>query len=443
MRHSATLVTVVTVLLVSALHSVCAERPFTASQEYRIKKMLLERYDRSTRPVKNDSTAINIKIAISLYHILDTDEKFQTIQALLSIRLRWRDEHLTWNQSEYGRERIWVPANQIWVPDVVINNNADDSFAISGASTNAIVSSDGSILWMYPAVIKTYCTLNVRYFPFDAQQCEITFISWTYSGFELNLTDDEEFKNINYYRPENQEWLVNDITSERHVAMYACCAEPYPDVTITLHLKRRSLFYIYNLVFPCILIYLASLFGFFLPVESGEKVNLEITILLALVVFLMFISQNLPPTPDAIPFLDMILGVSMTMIFISLVMAVLVTNVYFKKDSNSPPPKWIMNLLRRCKRGKKRRTTNYEMSKFGNGNAKYDLDEFEGRSLSPPNMKCGWCGEDGKQIIIPNCHEEWTTLARLLDRLFFWVFFITSSIAFTTVFCQIPRELLL
>ena len=54
-------------------------------------------------------------------------------------------------------------------------------------------------------------------------------------------------------------------------------------------------------IFPCLLIYTVSFLGFFLPAESGEKVNLEITILLALVVFLLMVGETLPPTPDAIP----------------------------------------------------------------------------------------------------------------------------------------------
>jgi len=85
--------------------------------------------------------------------------------------------------------------------------------------------------------------------------------------------------------------------------VYACCSERYPDVTFTIHMTRRSLFYIINLIFPCLLIYAVSFLGFFLPVESGEKVNLEITILLALVVFLLIVGETLPPTPDAIPVL--------------------------------------------------------------------------------------------------------------------------------------------
>ena len=105
---------------------------------------------------------------------------------------------------------------------------------------------------------------------------------------------------------------MDTVTVARHERVYTCCDDPYPDVTFTIHMKRRSLFYIINLIFPCLLIYAVSFLGFFLPVESGEKVNLEITILLgpcsitillALVVFLLIVGETLPPTPDVIPVL--------------------------------------------------------------------------------------------------------------------------------------------
>ena len=83
----------------------------------------------------------------------------------------------------------------------------------------------------------------------------------------------------------------------------AHCIEPYPDVTFTIHMRRGSLFYVINLIAPCFLIFLISFLGFFLPVESGDKVNLETTILLALVVFLLMVGETMPPTPDAIPIL--------------------------------------------------------------------------------------------------------------------------------------------
>ena len=169
--------------------------------------------------------------------------------------------------------------------------------------TNAIIQSNGNVLWLYPALIKTYCTLNVKYFPFDSQACKIIFISWTFSGFELDVLYNSTFENMVYYNPENQEWAVDGIHAERHEKFYACCDEPYPDVTFTIIMRRGSLFYIVNLIAPCFLIFLISFLGFFLPVESGEKVNLETTILLALVVFLLMVGETMPPTPDAIPIL--------------------------------------------------------------------------------------------------------------------------------------------
>jgi len=169
--------------------------------------------------------------------------------------------------------------------------------------TNTIVSSDGQVLWLYPALIKTYCTLNVKYFPFDSQHCDIVFISWTHSGYELDINYNESFPTSIYYTAENQEWVVDNITAERHTKYYACCKEPYPDVTFTIHMRRGSLFYVVNLISPCLLIFVISFLGFFLPVESGEKVNLETTILLALVVFLLMVGETMPPTPDCIPIL--------------------------------------------------------------------------------------------------------------------------------------------
>jgi hypothetical protein len=74
--------------------------------------------------------------------------------------------------------------------------------------TNAIISSDGSVLWMFPALIKTYCMLNVKYFPFDTQNCDIVFISWTHSGHELDVNHSPNFSNVVYYKSENQ--VAND-----------------------------------------------------------------------------------------------------------------------------------------------------------------------------------------------------------------------------------------
>jgi len=54
-------------------------------------------------------------------------------------------------------------------------------------------------------------------------------------------------------------------------------------------------------MFPCMLTSSVAALGFLLPVESGEKVSLEITVLLSLAVFLLLVSESLPPSSEDFP----------------------------------------------------------------------------------------------------------------------------------------------
>ncbi len=59
---------------------------------------------------------------------------------------------------------------------------------------------------------------------------------------------------------------VIEAPCERNEVYYSCCPEPYPDVTCTLVIERRPLFYMYNLVFPCMLLIMIG--GKFCTIKS-------------------------------------------------------------------------------------------------------------------------------------------------------------------------------
>lgn len=54
--------------------------------------------------------------------------------------------------------------------------------------------------------------------------------------------------------------LVN-MYVERNIKYYSCCEQPYPDITYTVHLRRRPMFYVFNMLLPCFLITLVALLG--------------------------------------------------------------------------------------------------------------------------------------------------------------------------------------
>ena len=64
------------------------------------------------------------------------------------------------------------------------------------------------------------------------------------------------------------------ILGKRSEKFYECCKEPYPDVTFTVTIRRRTLYYGLNLLIPCVLISALALLVFLLPADSGEKISL-------------------------------------------------------------------------------------------------------------------------------------------------------------------------
>lgn len=129
------------------------------------------------------------------------------------------------------------------------------------------------------------------------------FGSWTYNALKINLTINPEYEEIPHPSSyiQNGEWDLLGIPADWNSFRYACCPEPYVDVTFTIRIRRRCLFYVFNLVLPCALISSMTLLGFTLPPDSGEKLTLAVTILLSLTVFLLVIAESMPATSDAIP----------------------------------------------------------------------------------------------------------------------------------------------
>lgn len=124
-----------------------------------IKLAHFQLYDKTSRPVTQDRDNVTVHIGISLYHILDTNEKYQTISLLIAVRLvsvvehaQIRSKHLNFRlemarcHAEVGSQRIqrrrtdlaaqwygnvsfgsdlaqlYIYLDLLWTPDIVINN---------------------------------------------------------------------------------------------------------------------------------------------------------------------------------------------------------------------------------------------------------------------------------------------------------------------------------
>jgi len=100
-------------------------------------------------------------------------------------------------------------------------------------------------------------------------------------------------------------------------------------------MRRKPLFYVFNMILPCLLITLVALLGFYIPSDSGEKVTMGITTLLSMTVFLMLVAENMPATSDVLPlvgrlcqltFLSQSVGLSVCLSLLSSLTKVYVSN---------------------------------------------------------------------------------------------------------------------
>lgn len=84
---------------------------------------------------------------------------------------------------------------------------------------------------------------------------------------------------------EHVEWSIMNATAVYKSQSYECCPEFYVDITFSLTLRRKYLFYIINLIIPCVCINFVTITNFYVPSESTEKIILCISILINLAVF--------------------------------------------------------------------------------------------------------------------------------------------------------------
>ena len=157
------------------------------------------------------------------------------------------------------------------------------------------------------------------------------FSSWTFQMDDLDIIGDHRPIVTDQYM-KSAEWDLVGVHEEQNRKSYACCMYPYSDLTITLVINRRPLFYIFNLMIPCFIIIAMVLMGFLLPPESGERTTLSITVLLAMAVFLQLQAEHLPRNSEEIPLLGIFYITVMAEIGLSLMATCYVLNIYHKNS---------------------------------------------------------------------------------------------------------------
>ncbi|XP_041835220.1 neuronal acetylcholine receptor subunit alpha-2-like [Melanotaenia boesemani] len=328
-------------ILVNSVLSKDWSRGYTEDALFR---SLFGGYSKWSRPAQNTTDVVVVKFGLSIAQLIDVDEKNQMMTTNVWLKQEWRDYKLQWRPADFDNvTSIRVPSELIWVPDIVLYNNADGEFAVTHM-TKAQVFHTGRVRWVPPAIYKSSCSIDVTFFPFDQQSCKMKFGSWTYDRAKIDLEPLESTVDLKDYW-ESGEWAIVNAVGTYNTKKYDCCREIYPDITYYFVIRRLPLFYTINLIIPCLLISCLTVLVFYLPSDCGEKITLCISVLLSLTVFLLLITEIIPSTSLVIPLIGEYLLFTMIFVTLSIIITVFVLNVHHRSSETHTMPRWVRRLF--------------------------------------------------------------------------------------------------
>ncbi|XP_059004874.1 acetylcholine receptor subunit beta isoform X2 [Mustela lutreola] len=476
--------------------------------EGRLREKLFSGYDSSVRPAREVGDRVGVGIGLTLAQLISLNEKDEEMSTKVYLDLpllpqEWTDYRLSWDPAQHeGIDSLRITAESVWLPDIVLLNNNDGNFDVA-LDVNVVVSSNGSVRWQPPGLYRSSCSIQVTYFPFDWQNCTMVFSSYGYDSSEVSLRtglgpDKQERQEVHIHEGtfiENGQWEIIHKPSR----LIQPSTDPKgggegqrEEVTFYLIIRRKPLFYLVNVIAPCILITLLAIFVFYLPPDAGEKMGLSIFALLTLTVFLLLLADKVPETSLSVPIIIKYLMFTMVLVTFSVILSVVVLNLHHRSPHTHQMPAWVrqifihkLPLYLGLKRPKPERDLMPEPppvalrdspgSGWGRGTDEYFIrkppndflfpkpNRFQ-PELSAPDLRrlidgptrtvglppelrevVSSIGYIARQLQEQEDHdalkEDWQFVAMVVDRLFLWTFIIFTSVGTLVIFLDASYHL--
>ncbi|KAK1149472.1 5-hydroxytryptamine receptor 3B-like [Acipenser oxyrinchus oxyrinchus] len=375
---------------------------------HQLTKSLLRNYRKGVRPVRNWTQSTMVYIDFITQSILEVDGKNQKMTLSVWYRQIWNDEFLVWDPAEFdGINEISLSFDAIWVPDVIISEFVD--VGSSPDMPYVYVNSSGMIKNYRPIQVVSACSLEIYAFPFDRQNCTLTFRSWLHTVNEVNLTlwrSLEDVENDKSAFMNEGEWELISVPS-RYEQLHIDSRD-YAQIQFNVVIRRRPLLYVVSLLIPSLFLMIVDVMSFYLPANSGTRITFKTSILLGYTLFRVNISNELPATAIKTPLIGVFFAVCMALLVLSLAKSILVVKLLY--HSEKPVKDMSVSACLLDKYG------SYSQSiKDGGGKAKvrvrYQFEVLPKVEMTPSS------GELSKNILLEKILREIVALKHYLEQI--------------------------
>ncbi|XP_021108766.1 LOW QUALITY PROTEIN: 5-hydroxytryptamine receptor 3E [Heterocephalus glaber] len=375
------------------------------------------------------SLEVRVQVNISFTTaILDVDEQLQLMTSFLWLEMVWDNPLIRWSPEECeGIRKMSVLARNLWLLDIFIVEFTEKEKTPRGLT--AFVSNEGHIQFKKPMKVPSLCNLDIFYFPFDQQNCTLTFCSRLYTADNLILGMEKEVwemaaasQNI---VPVHGEWKLLSIT--KATPKLSTDTHLHDQIVFYVAIKRRLRFYVLHLLVPSGLLVAIDALSFFLPTENVNLTPFKTALLLAYIVFLLLMNDLLLLPFGGGPLISVYFALCLSLMVTGLLETICITHLLHLSPTPPPPvPHRLHSLLLRRPGPGEAALLHPAHGNQGPGQSRACLPGLK----EPGEPEPSGCPESGGARREQEVVELWVRFGHLMDTLLFrlYLLFLASSL---------------
>ncbi|XP_068605934.1 5-hydroxytryptamine receptor 3A-like [Brachionichthys hirsutus] len=301
---------------------------------------MLIKKDSLSQPQDENCTHV-INVPFLEYQTLSVDTKKLLLNVRMQASLVWSDPDMAWNRSEYQYDEAMLPVMKVWTPELHVTNGIKTT--MKHASRDLLAYYDGTIKHTVIINAEVNCEVDMFNYPFAADDCPVALQAWTTDGERSNplntmiihdmiLTVHRECSFLSECGTQltlGQLWMIDGAHGDWQTenVQYLQSEDRTDRNYILVSLRIRYINPFITLLLPSILILLADVISFALPLAGGERNCFKVTLVLSFTMFLVILNNELPGDSHCSPIIRTHFCVCLSLLVLSMLVSMMLTGL--------------------------------------------------------------------------------------------------------------------